>query len=40
LQAEPVPYLMKMKTFCVQSGLNSERNWHEKALPALATDLE
>ena len=40
LQAEPLPYLMKMKTFCEQNGLDSERNWHEKALPALATDLE
>ena len=40
LQAEPLPYLMKMKTFCEQNGLNSERNWYEKALPALATDLK
>jgi hypothetical protein len=40
LQAEAVPYLMKMKTFCEQNGLNSERIWHEKALPPLATDLE
>ena len=36
LQVEPVPYLMKLKTFCQQHGLDVESGWYDKALAALA----
>ncbi len=35
LQVEPVPYLMKLKTFHQQHGFDVESGWHEKALAAL-----
>ena len=35
LQVEPVTYLMKMKAFCEQNGLDPERVWYEKAIAAL-----
>jgi archaemetzincin len=37
LRAEPVPYLMRLNTFCQQHGLDPESGWYERALAALAT---
>jgi archaemetzincin len=37
VRAEPVPYLMKLKTFCQQNGLGPEGVWYDRALAALAT---
>jgi archaemetzincin len=37
LRVEPVPYLMKLKTFCQQHRLDPESGWYEKAVAALAT---
>lgn len=36
LQAEPVPYLTRLKAFCQQNGLDPERGWYEKVTAALA----
>jgi archaemetzincin len=36
LHVEPVPYLMKLKAFCRQNGLDPEGRWYERALAALA----
>ena len=35
LKVEPVPYLTKLKAFCLQNGLNAESGWYEQALAAL-----
>jgi hypothetical protein len=35
LRAEPVPYLMKLKAFCEQHGLDAESRWYERAIAAL-----
>lgn len=37
LEVEPVPYLMKVKAFCQQNGLDPESRWYERAMAALAT---
>jgi archaemetzincin len=37
LEGEPVPYLMMLKAFCEQNGLDPESRWYERALAALAT---
>jgi hypothetical protein len=37
LQVQPVPYLMKLKAFCQQNGLDPEHRWDERAIAALAT---
>ena len=34
LRAEPVPYLMKLNTFCQQNRLDPESGWYERALAA------
>ena len=36
LRVEPVPYLMKLKAFCQQHGLDPESARYEQALAALA----
>jgi archaemetzincin len=38
LRVEPMPYLMKLNTFCQQNGLEPESVWYERAIAALATD--
>jgi archaemetzincin len=37
LRAEPMPYLMNLKAFCQQNGLDVESRWYERAMAALAT---
>jgi archaemetzincin len=37
LRAEPVPYLMKLKAFCEQNGLDPQSRWYERAIAPLAT---
>jgi archaemetzincin len=37
LRVEAVPYLMKLKAFCQQNGLDAESSWYEKAIAALTT---
>jgi len=37
LRVEPVPYLMKLNTFCRQNGLGPESGWYEQAIAALTT---
>jgi hypothetical protein len=37
LQAEPVPYLAKLKELCQAHGLGPERVWYERAIAALAS---
>jgi archaemetzincin len=37
LRVEPVPYLMRMNTFCQQNGLDPESIWYERATAAMAT---
>lgn len=36
LRVEPMPYLMKLKAFCQQNGLDPESGWYERAMAALA----
>ena len=36
LQAEPIPYLTKLKAFCRTQGLDAEAHWYEQAVAALA----
>jgi hypothetical protein len=36
LRVEPVPYLMKLKAFCQQNGINPETDWYEGGIAALA----
>jgi archaemetzincin len=36
LRVEPPAYLIKLKAFCRQSGLDPESGWYERAIAALA----
>ena len=36
LQAEPIPYLAKLKAFCRTQGLDAEAHWYEQAVAVLA----
>jgi archaemetzincin len=36
LQAEPIPYLMELKAFCMAQDLDTDAHWYEKAIVALA----
>jgi archaemetzincin len=40
LQAEPIPYLTKLRAFCQTHGLDAEARWYEAAIAALAGGTE